>query len=299
MSAHDGTVVATEDVLPLTCTREGTCCHGKQVWLNPWELASLAASLGRAVAALIDEECCDGGIRLRFDGPAGPGGLPACRCYRPGRGCAGHAGRPLACRLYPLGRERRGERVQYRFDGPQFPCLGGCPSVRSLPARRVGDYLREQGVADYEAVSDAYLELVQDIAEAAFAVAIDSGLVASGHRGLHARWQALGLASHQERSALIPPPLLTALLNPRADPLSRHDEDRVPLTDGAGFVQAHAQLLQDRLQADYGSLIGAARLADASLELLAAALHLAASLQADRQVLMARWLRVASDAGMR
>ncbi|MFT7011938.1 MAG: hypothetical protein ACJAWR_001962, partial [Flavobacteriales bacterium] len=31
-----------EDKLPLTCSRTGTCCHGKTVWLNPWELALIS-----------------------------------------------------------------------------------------------------------------------------------------------------------------------------------------------------------------------------------------------------------------
>jgi hypothetical protein len=36
------TRIALTDCLPLTCTRTGACCHGKMVWLNPWELARLA-----------------------------------------------------------------------------------------------------------------------------------------------------------------------------------------------------------------------------------------------------------------
>jgi hypothetical protein len=36
------------DCLPLTCTRTGACCHGKMVWLNPWELA---LHLGRGLGA--------------------------------------------------------------------------------------------------------------------------------------------------------------------------------------------------------------------------------------------------------
>ena len=29
------------DLLPLTCSRKGTCCHGNQVLLNRWELFCL------------------------------------------------------------------------------------------------------------------------------------------------------------------------------------------------------------------------------------------------------------------
>ena len=32
------TQLSTESILPLTCSRSGTCCFGKAVMLNPWEL---------------------------------------------------------------------------------------------------------------------------------------------------------------------------------------------------------------------------------------------------------------------
>ncbi len=40
------TKLTLTDELPLTCTRSGTCCHGKTVRLNPWELAHLAEAKG-------------------------------------------------------------------------------------------------------------------------------------------------------------------------------------------------------------------------------------------------------------
>jgi hypothetical protein len=36
------TKLQLEDSLPLTCSRAGTCCHGKTVFLNPWELANIS-----------------------------------------------------------------------------------------------------------------------------------------------------------------------------------------------------------------------------------------------------------------
>ncbi len=90
-----------------------------------------------------------------------------CTLYRVGAGCVAHAARPLACRLFPLGRNRNGERTFYGYDGPVFPCRVGCPRVDQLPAQTVGAYLAGQDVGEGEAVADAYVELVQDLAEGA------------------------------------------------------------------------------------------------------------------------------------
>ena len=36
------TKLTTQTILPLTCSRAGTCCFGNVVMLNPWELFSLS-----------------------------------------------------------------------------------------------------------------------------------------------------------------------------------------------------------------------------------------------------------------
>src|SRR5512140_3602343 len=109
------------DELPLTCTRSGTCCHGKTVRLNPWELAQLAEAKGLTPRAFRDRYCDHGGIQLCFDGAPGWKQLPACSQYAPGRGCSVHSGRPLVCRLYPLGRQKQGAEQSYLYQGSAFP----------------------------------------------------------------------------------------------------------------------------------------------------------------------------------
>jgi len=276
-----------DERLPLTCTRQGTCCHGKLVWVNPWELSRLAQALGCSVREVIATHGCDGGIRLRFDGPPGWRDLPGCTFYGE-QGCRVHAGRPLACRLYPLGRERQGAQVRYLFEGPDFPCLAGCPSVTTLPALRVDDYLQGQDIADFEKAADAYLEIVQDLAEGAFVLAIDSGLAASGYQGLLARWQGISALSGEDRAGSMPPELVQMLLDPQLEALPAE-----------GFVAAHAARLQDLAQARFGQLSARSALADASCAMLAAALHLGAALGADAAVLMRRWLDTARAHGLR
>jgi Fe-S-cluster containining protein len=280
--------VGPGEQLPLTCTRLGTCCHGKLVWINPWEAARLARALGVSLAQFAQRDLCDGGIRLRFEGAHRWRDQPACALYRDGAGCAAHAARPLACRLYPLGRTRVGERVSYGYDGPVFPCRVGCPGVDQLPTLTVGEYLASQDVADGEAVADAYVELVQDLAEGAFVIVVDSGLAASGRGGVQESWRRVALMSHASRVETLGAGLAKALLEPSLDP-----------ADGRAFVAAHARLLQEFAQRAFASLRTADELAAASARMLAAALHLAASLNADRAVLMERWLATASSAGIR
>ncbi len=280
--------VGPSERLPLTCTRQGTCCHGKMVWINPWEAARLAHALGAPLARFAERELCDGGIRLRFEGAHRWRDQPACALYRDGAGCAAHAARPLACRLYPLGRTRVGERVSYGYDGPVFPCRVGCPGVDQLPELTVGEYLAGQDVADGEAVADAYVELVQDLAEGAFVIVVDSGLAASGRGGVLEGWRRVARMGHQPRAEALGAGLAQALLEPNLDP-----------ADGRAFVAAHAQLLQEFAQRAFAALATADELVAASARMLAAALHLAASLNADRGVLTERWLASARSAGIR
>ncbi len=182
------TVLALADVLPLTCTRSGTCCHGKDIRITPWELALLARARGVPARDFRAQCTEDAGTRLRL-GAAGWRGLPACSQYDPGRGCTVHAARPLACRLYPLGREVQGGEVRIIHEGAAFPCLDGCPEVTAGPALTVADYLAEQGAEPFAAARDAYLELAQDLAEAAFTLVFDGGIGAGADRRWANAWQ--------------------------------------------------------------------------------------------------------------
>ena len=277
------------DRLPLTCTREGTCCHGKAVWIHPGELARLAAHLGRPAAAVVKEHTVDGGIRLRFDGPAGWRGLPACTFYLPGQGCSAHPGRPLACRLYPLGRERQGAKVRYLHEGKTFPCLTGCPSVVTLPSLTVGAYLDGQEAGPGEQAQDAYLDLASDLAEAAFAVAFDSGLVAAGHPLLPAWLAVVAQAPDQRAEAL----------GSWAETLLGLDADHGEEPGSGPWIATHRAHLQARLQAKFAALPDPAALTAASATCLGLALHLIQSLGGDPTAAAERWLARAKGLGAR
>lgn len=250
------TVLAVTDVLPLTCTRLGTCCHNKQVWLNPWELASLAQARG-LTSGEFRERFTDQGIRLRFAG--------ACSQYDSSRGCSAHPGRPLACRLYPLGREKRGSTVRYVHEGRQFPCLAGCPTVVELPRLSVGDYLAGQGVVPGEIAQDVYVDMAQDLAEGAFVVLFESGLAQRRGAEVLERWRKAIAADSLQREALIGQSWLDLLTVPSLT---------ADLADPAAWIAEHRAAFQATAQTSFGSLRDEHNLADASVRFFALALHL-------------------------
>ncbi len=101
------------DTLPLTCSRSGFCCHGNVVMLNPWELYALAKAKKISPAAFRDLNCDWGGILLKFNGKLAWNGKKACSQYVDQIGCSVYSGRPLACRLYPLGRQIQNGAVHF------------------------------------------------------------------------------------------------------------------------------------------------------------------------------------------
>ena len=148
--------------------------------LNPWELARLAEAKAMSARAFRDAYCEFGGIRLRFDGVSGWKGLPACSQYDLENGCSVYGGRPLACRLYPLGRQKKAGALHYMHQGAEFPCLTGCPEVLDLPHMTVAEYVKGQGAEAFESAEDEYLGLVQNLADGAFSLLLDTGLAESG-----------------------------------------------------------------------------------------------------------------------
>lgn len=275
------TILGRDDRLPLTCTRSGTCCHGKRIAVNPWELALLARCLGRDPRAVRDTHIGDGGIRLRMDGTHRWRGRPACTFFNEHEGCTAHAGRPLACRLYPLGRERQGEEVRYVHDGATFPCLDGCLEVTDLPFLSVGDYLADQRVGAAEAAQDAYLGMVEELAEGAFVLLLDTPLRQEGREVL-ARWRTGTLLSGEARARRLGKFWLDQLTLVAADP-----------QDLDGFLATHRAALQHHTQERYGRMDDLPALREGCDICWHLALHLGSSLGAEVEDLARAWLATA------
>jgi Fe-S-cluster containining protein len=282
------TKLSLEDKLPLTCTRTGTCCHGKLVLLNPWELACLAREKKNTPREFRDRYCEFGGIRLRFDGKIGWKGQQACSQYIENFGCSVHLGRPLSCRLYPLGRQIQSEKVHYIYQGNEFPCLEGCPEVAELPHLSVIEYLEGQMANKFEKAQDAYLDMMQNIADIAFVLLLDTGLAESGDKKTLALWQKMGNELPEELANRIGQEWIDCLMLPD---ISDNLEDPIL------FAQKHYDLLQLKVQEKFGALQSNQELHEAAVLIMGVALHLARGIGANPKILAEHWIDIAKQNG--
>lgn len=132
------------------CGGCGACCRGKTIPLNPYEVARLAAHQGvsttEALARFTND--CGASLKSRDDGSC---------VFLGDKGCNVHASRPLACRLYPLGRHVAGNGDEtFAEVVPHAETLGvyGGPGT-------VADFLAAQGAGPYMAASERYLALLR------------------------------------------------------------------------------------------------------------------------------------------
>ena len=281
------TPLTLQTKLPLTCSRTGTCCHGNMVWLNPWELLCLATEKGISVREFRDLYCEYGGIRLLFNGKADYRGKQACSQYIENFGCSVHVGRPLACRLFPIARQLKNEEVCYMYQGSKFPCLDGCPEVLDLPQLTVAEYLEGQQTGLFEQAQDVYLDLMQDLADIAFALLLDSGLAESGDCGTLAAWRQMGQEHPDKLESRISNEWMECLMVP----------DISYTSDPVLFSQRHNELLQEKLQYTCNDLHTLREMSEASVLTMAMALHLARALGANPELLSEHWIDIAKQHG--
>ena len=282
------TKLNTESILPLTCSRSGTCCFGKSVNLNPWELLCLSREKKVTPREFRDLYCEFGGIRLRFDGKADKKGQLACSQYTEGLGCSVHEGRPLACRLYPLGRQIQNEKAAYIYQGDQFPCLNDCSEVLDLPKHSVGDYIKGQKAVQFEIAQDEYLNVMQSIADIAFELLLDSGLSESGDTKTLKLWNQMGKESSEDLAKRIGQDWIDELTIPS---LKNYIEDPIV------FSQKHNELLLLKAQESFGASTTYQELHEASVIMMGLALHLATGLGADKQSMTELWIDTAKGHG--
>lgn len=121
------------------------CCHNKAIRVTPYEILRLARLLGISTTDFIADHTEAGGTVLRAK-PNGDCG------FLNERGCSVHPDRPLACRIYPLARWVTPEGVEsfgHLMPHPQTAGVYGTSGV-------VQDYLDQQGLAPFFAMSDRY-----------------------------------------------------------------------------------------------------------------------------------------------
>jgi Fe-S-cluster containining protein len=282
------TKLSTQSILPLTCSRSGTCCFGKAVMLNPWELLSFSKEKKITSRKFRDLYCEFGGIRLRFNGKPDKKGQQACSQYVDNVGCSVHLGRPLACRLYPLGRQIQFNKAHYIYQGDKFPCLYDCSEVLELPKLSVGEYLKGQEADQFEKAQDEYLIVMQNIADIAFELLLDSGLAASGDTKTLAVWREIGNELPELLAERIGQEWIDCLMIPAIT-----DDTENPIT----FAQKHNDLLLLKAQEKFGSLQTFQELHEASVLIIGVALHLARGLGADTKGISEHWIENAKSHG--
>lgn len=140
---------SAEGAFSYHCHRCNRCCRDRRIQVNPYEVIRLARNRGLTTGEFVERHVDTErmALRRRPDG--------AC-VFLGSSGCTVHTDRPLACRLYPLGRIVRGSDETWVV----LPAADGSEGVRGT-AGKVKSYVRKQGAIPYMRAADAYHALVE------------------------------------------------------------------------------------------------------------------------------------------
>jgi uncharacterized protein len=148
-----------ESKFSYVCNRCGLCCRDKVITLSPYDVIRIARAAAISTGAAVARYTMRRGSLLRF--------FPDGRCAAlAGPRCTIHPGRPLACRLYPLGLERApgadGAGYVERF--VQLEPAAGSLGVYGA-AGTVAEFLEAQEAAPYFDAVARYYPLVRNFRE--------------------------------------------------------------------------------------------------------------------------------------
>jgi hypothetical protein len=131
------------------CNACGRCCRDKVIALSPYDVIAIARAAGISTGEAIRRHTIRRGSILKF---ATDGGCVALDGLR----CGIHRGRPLACRLYPLGLERNynGKESFIRLE-PASDSAGVYGESGT-----VAGFLEEQGVGERLKMNARYAALL-------------------------------------------------------------------------------------------------------------------------------------------
>ncbi len=136
------------------CNACGLCCHEKVITLAPYDVIRISRAAGISTGQVVRRMTVRRGSILKF------GADGACAALS-GTRCGVHEGRPLACRLYPLGLQRATEHAK---DGRDEMFVRLEPARGSLgvygDAGNVADFLEEQDADEYLETNDRYRRLI-------------------------------------------------------------------------------------------------------------------------------------------
>jgi len=148
-----------ESKFSYVCNRCGLCCRDKVITLSPYDVIRIARAAKVSTGTAVARYTMRRGSLLRF--------LPDGRCAAlEGPRCTIHPGRPLACRLYPLGLERApgadGAGYVERF--VQLEPAAGSLGVYGVDGT-VAEFLDGQGIAPYLNAVAFYCPLIENFRE--------------------------------------------------------------------------------------------------------------------------------------
>ncbi len=155
IAGSDAMPLSGSDAVQLTCGIEGcssNCCtNGPHIILNPYEISLICRACGMSYEDLLDIVETDrvNGfplIMLPRD--------PACHFWTE-KGCRIYEARPLACRLFPLGRV-----FEQGHSYIVLPERNLCTGLVSDPARTLAVYLTEQDTKTQIEMADRWIEFV-------------------------------------------------------------------------------------------------------------------------------------------
>lgn len=270
-----------EENLPLTCTLEGTCCFGNNVYINPWEIYYLSLGLHIQPKDFIYFHTTDGGIKLAFNGAFEKNSKKSCNLYDNSIGCSTHKNRPLACRLFPVGRKIQFEQTNYFFEGKDHPCLDRCPSAVDLPKIKLKDYIKQQQTKSFEIIQDQYLEIIQNLADTAFALYLESDAKISDKGKTLKGW---------EKWTKITPTEIIQTLTDEWKRIVLFPFKIEQNFDEISFIQNHAIILENKIQEEINSLVNLEMIVNYSIHLMGIVSILGKSIGANMIEIIQQWV---------
>jgi Fe-S-cluster containining protein len=158
IAGSDAVPLSGSDPIQLTCGTAGcrsNCCRkGPHIILNPYEIDLMCKASALSYEDLLDIVETDrvNGIPLVML-PRDP----MCHFWTDS-GCSIYGARPLACRLFPLGRVFEQGRSYI-----VLPDRNRCTGLVSAPVLTLDDYLNDQDTETQIRMADAWIEFVTDM----------------------------------------------------------------------------------------------------------------------------------------
>ena len=138
-----------ETTFSYTCHGCGRCCYNKGIRVGPYEAARLAVALGTTTTDVLGRYVHSDTQMLRQS--------PDGACVFCDGGCSVHGGRPLVCRLYPLGWTSAPDGSEAFTELSPHPETEGEYGDRGT----VADYLASQGTAPYQHAAIRYAAVLR------------------------------------------------------------------------------------------------------------------------------------------